>query len=837
MFRSFTQNLKILRKLVKYSAVYGKRALGFALHTQPDPVSTGFILVCLYALNSCWAGAIQASDTQENELNTIPNCVNDFASTRLDQAVRIDVLANDTDADGNKLFVISVTEGRLGSARLNTDGSIQYLPHADFSIEDTFSYTASDGQDTASATVTIEERGIAQWRPIPLRSATEEAAGRSGGEAGQMGQTLTISTADPNRLAVGIDTAAVYVSDDGGENWDIRRNGIQSNGVQSIAFDPVNPDILWAAGYRSVAGTVRAYPPPAEYVEPLSDGIYRSDDFGLSWSRVFPAVFLRGQAQNEYFAFGAAPLNAISSQQIYAATHNAGLLRSDNGGDSWKEVGPRGAIFNAIKRQPIDGALWLAADEGLWLSNNEAQSWNFITTPALPVSGIALHPTDPTRVWIALGPNGLWSSSNSGENWTQATGLPNNKDWRRVVISPADPLVMYADATKAGGPFPQYSHDGGVTWNGYTEREPSFFGNLHYYAEGLIAHPTKRLVAYDFGPLRRTTDGGKTWSIIGNGVSGARRGHGLRSSIAFRPDDADTMVFFHTDHGAARTTDGGDTWSYIAAPRQSDLGAKTQPGGAYDPTPQSQTLVSAVGGWRQQRLCRSENNGESWTVFTNLVDSYKFFAWHAQDPSVVYVGTATGGLRSDNRGLNWKPLTRSLRAVFRSNNDIIFAVTKVSDGKSQVERSNNRGASWTNVGSVISCTVKDIDVAPNNAERLYAACQNTNGGLRVYDGNNWSARDETNGLERDFFERLVYETITVDPLRPNVIYAGQRDWSGPGRGISRSTDSGDTWRTINWNLPIDLAIWGIVVSPHDSTVWVATDYGNWKMTPGDIQDP
>ena len=149
----------------------------------------------------------------------------------------------------------------------------------------------------------------------------------------------------------------------------------------------------------------------------------------------------------------------------------------------------------------------------------------------------------------------------------------------------------------------------------------------------------------------------------------------------------------------------------------------------------------------------------------------------------------------------------------------------------QVERSDDRGERWKAVGAPLPCMVTDLDVHPKDPARIYASCGGYSGHIQVYDGQTWTARKEANGLERDYLGRMVFERIAVDPSFPNVIYAGQRDWAGPARGIARSIDSGASWETINWNLPVDLDVWGISVSPHDSTVWIATDYGNFRMMP------
>jgi photosystem II stability/assembly factor-like uncharacterized protein len=721
--------------------------------------------------------------------NHTPVAVADSAVTSLDRAVDVHILANDRDADGELLSVVAVTQGSHGSVTIGHDGIVRYAPHPDFAVKDTFTYTISDGQSFATATVTVREEGAPVWISVPLRTATDKAAEHAGGEAGQTGRTMAISAQDPTRLAIGIDTAGVYVSEDAGATWKVRRDGIHSNGVLSIAFDPANPNVLWAAGFRAVPGTVRSVPPDPKYYTPVSDGIYRSPDLGRTWTRLKSAVFLDGLAQNEYFAFDPTGASSKGSQRIYAITHDAGLLHTNDGGQSWQGVGPGGAVYNAILRHPITGDLWLAGDEGLWWSGDSAKSWRTIDVPGLPVRGIAVHPTDPQTVWVALGINGVWRSANGGQTWEKRTNGLGNREWSRVVISPANPSFLYVDAN-AAGVSPYYSHDGGLTWKPPTVREPGFLGGSHFWSQGMVAHPTDPLVAYDFSPPRRTTDGGKIWKLFGSGISGSRRGYGGRSAIAYRRDNPAKMMFFHTDHGATLTTDGGDTWTHVNAPRQADLGAMTQPGGAYDSTPGSRRVISAVGGWFKQRLCISKDDGATWTVFSDMVDNYRFFAWHTQDPSVVYIGTETGGLRSDDAGSTWTVLERPVRAVYATNNNVIFAATPVSTTRTRVERSDDRGEHWTAVGDSLLCKVTDIDVHPKDPARIYATCGGGNGQIQVYDGTTWSARKEANGLERDYSGRMVFESIAVDPSFPNVVYAGQRDWGSPGRGIARKRSTG-----------------------------------------------
>ena len=93
--------------------------------------------------------------------NTPPVAQNDNASTNAGTPVTVDVLANDTDADGDLLSVSTVTPGNNGAVT-NNGIDVSYTPNAGFAGSDSFTYTASDGSggtDLATVTVTVNGGG------------------------------------------------------------------------------------------------------------------------------------------------------------------------------------------------------------------------------------------------------------------------------------------------------------------------------------------------------------------------------------------------------------------------------------------------------------------------------------------------------------------------------------------------------------------------------------------------------------------------------------------------------------------------------------------------------
>jgi hypothetical protein len=112
-------------------------------------------------------------------VNTPPNAVADHTSTPQDTPVDIDMLANDTDDDGDALTVIDVDAADHGVVTVNADGSVRYAPELGYSGEDTFAYTISDGRDTDSATVVVGVTAAGNTAPVcsdDTASTEEDAA-------------------------------------------------------------------------------------------------------------------------------------------------------------------------------------------------------------------------------------------------------------------------------------------------------------------------------------------------------------------------------------------------------------------------------------------------------------------------------------------------------------------------------------------------------------------------------------------------------------------------------------------------------------------------------------
>jgi outer membrane protein OmpA-like peptidoglycan-associated protein len=142
--------------------------------TQPENgVVDNFGDLLTYQANSGYAGTDSFSYTVRDAngeesvasvfvtiSNSLPVTNTDTATTAANQAVIIDVLANDSDQDNDNLTIASVTQPANGTVSIE-DGNVRYVPNGSFVGEDSFSYVSTDGLATTIGQVIITVTGAA----------------------------------------------------------------------------------------------------------------------------------------------------------------------------------------------------------------------------------------------------------------------------------------------------------------------------------------------------------------------------------------------------------------------------------------------------------------------------------------------------------------------------------------------------------------------------------------------------------------------------------------------------------------------------------------------------
>lgn len=140
--------------------------------------------------------------------NKTPDAVADSAITGQGAAVTLNVVANDADANGDALTVLSVSKPQFGTAA--TDGqNVTYTPNAAFVGEDHFTYIVSDGKGAqAAGSVTVTVNGASGPNQPP--TATNDSMGTTPGTA----VTINVlgNDSDPNgdTLSISIDSQPAH---------------------------------------------------------------------------------------------------------------------------------------------------------------------------------------------------------------------------------------------------------------------------------------------------------------------------------------------------------------------------------------------------------------------------------------------------------------------------------------------------------------------------------------------------------------------------------------------------------------------------------------------------
>ena len=192
-----------------------------------------------------------------------------------------------------------------------------------------------------------------------------------------------------------------------------------------------------------------------------------------------------------------------------------------------------------------------------------------------------------------------------------------------------------------------------------------------------------------------------------------------------------------------------------------------------------------------------------------------------------YVASASGGVwKTTNGGTTWEPIfdhqgSASIGdiAVAPSNPDIIWVGTGEANNQRSsswgdgVYKSENGGKTWTNMGLKKSEHIGRVIVHPTNPEIVFVAAA---GPLWGAGGDRGLFRTTDGGRTwknvKSIDTHTGFTDVIFDPSNPNVIYAAsfQRErrpytyvGGGPGSGLWKSIDGGDTWTKLTEGLPKD----------------------------------
>ena len=246
----------------------------------------------------------------------------------------------------------------------------------------------------------------------------------------------------PGVVYAGTEPSALFVSHDGGENFDM---------VRGLWDHPHRPQWQPGGGGQAIH-TVLPHPTdPAQVTVAMSTGgVYRTEDAGASWNpynRGIGADFLPGPQP----AFGQCvhkvARDAGNPNRMYAQNHG-GVYRTDDAGKSWLPIAaglPGDFGFPVVAHPHKPGTIYvfpLVADIErfppggkplVWRSDDAGESWRE-TGPGLPAEAFTSVLRDAfthdgaerTGLYVGTRHGAVWISNDEGEHWSEArTNLPD----------------------------------------------------------------------------------------------------------------------------------------------------------------------------------------------------------------------------------------------------------------------------------------------------------------------------------------------------------------------------------------------------------------------------
>lgn len=460
------------------------------------------------------------------------------------------------------------------------------------------------------------------------------------------------------------------------------------------------------------------------------------------------------------------------------------------------------------------------ASGGLWKTSNNGTTFTpvFERESTVSLGAVAVAPSDPNTVWVGTGEanprnsvswgDGVYQSTDSGKTWKHC-GLKDTAHIGRIVIHPRDPHIVYVAAlgrlwgnNQERGLFK--TTDGGKTWEHvfYADdstgcidaaMDPNDPQTLYICAwcvrRDAFSGGNPAVQTGTKAGIYKTTDGGKTWLRLTNGLP--RGAYGRCGLGIFRKDPRILVAVIQTDKTALR--------------RDTEFGQPAQ----------TSTRVETGG------IFRSEDGGATWTKLNDLCPRPFYFSQVRIDPNdaqrvyvlgvSLHVSTDGGhsfsdqdaaeGTHADHHAL-WIDPHDSRHLILGNDGGVAF--------------SYDRGATWERLQNLPIAQFYAVAVDQRKPYRVY-------GGLQ--DSGTWTGPSATHNSEgitpADWSRVLGYDGFQcqVDPNEPDVVFVESQYGhlrrinvrTGAGKDIQPQPPPRSPEYRFNWSAPI-------LLSPHDSRV-------------------
>ncbi len=644
--------------------------------------------------------------------------------------------------------------------------------------------------------------GAADWRSLTTTDRVAEPE-----RADHNVVAVAVAPSDPSTIyqAVGNDNddgrGRVLSSHDGGATfassqtrWSLNGNDGSRRTGERLAVDPRHPDTVWLG---------------------VQDGLWRSIDGGLSWSELSSVPGVNDPTSpggvTVVVVDDDGPVDAAGrALGLWIGVEDIGVLRTDDGGATWRTVVPlsRGWVVE-IERDAVGELVVLADGPGreplLWRLAGETVT--DIEPPAdVDLRTVAVDPANPQRLFLSepgMQDRRLWRSLDGGATWT------------KLMIDITSPEVAWPEHTTLEGWMSAgelvFGHDGTlwfaegmgiwhsrdldddeVTWTFDSAGIEELVSNDAVKVPGgplVTAHWDRGLMVHDGEPLPARPEFGSAWSIATTPANPDRL-----AAVLDNHQRVDDPKPHHRQ--SATSVDGGRTWQRMGSLVDGTHPDELKFGNIAISSTDPDLLVWAPsdGG----RVHRSTDGGDSWTASGTQPDGVFFWRHYLHrhalvadpvDGATFYVLSDAGLHRTTDGAVTWHKMASedlpgwanvynvTLRAVPGRSGELFMSAGQLSgNAERPLMRSRDGGASWEALWSVPDAGPFDLGapVSPGGDPVLWVE-------TRDEDGKRLIARSEDLGDSIDIissypigrYDRLfVVEADTEDPWNVYLGYAG-----------------------------------------------------------------
>jgi len=621
---------------------------------------------------------------------------------------------------------------------------------------------------------------------------------------------LKFGPADPQIVHAGTASGGLWRSPDGGATWTPLTDGLPSLAVGAVALP--SPGVI-------VIGTGEG---TLNFDRVGGVGILRSTDGGATWQTT-------GFSRDECSGHGFHVMEVGPSGTLLAGATD-GLWRSDDLGVTWTAVRSSGDWYDVLWKPGDPAGVYACrgsapSGNGVFASTDDGITWARVGTgqPLSLLIGktkLAASAAAPSTLYALFaepaspgGTVGVYRSTDDGATWSAQNTIVNiagGQGWYNLSLV-ADPDD--ADRLLAGGVSLFRSSDAGVNWT------PTGSGTVHVDHHDAVYRPggdDDVFVATD-GGIWESTDDGLTWTGHNDGLVDTQ----FRDlAVSDHPADPDFLVGCVRDQGVL-CRDGGDEW----------YGAYGDAGTCkIDPNDGTTVYLMLPNG-----LARSTNRcAGPWTLLASGITGVPAFPPPLDEDRTpgrgghLYTSTSDGIFRTTNGGSSWthvdsRPATWI--SISPLGGDVVWTVRA-----SGVTRTTDDGASWRDASPYGFTTggARRIVAHPTDANAAVVVFSGCAPGLAHVAsttdlGATWS--DATGDLPSH-----PVNALAIDPVMPTVWYAGSD------RGLWSTMDGGSHWHfwqsfpyVVVRDLEIQTTLRRLFVATYGRGVW---EIGLEPVVPG-----